>query len=96
MENVEIIWCRTDLGSATQPYRIGRNAMDRQKLEASLKRAEAMGLGQTAVRTIREADYAPAQLYLVVGNSSVDSDLVKVFSGSTFMQNLVGFSRGKS
>ena len=85
-----------DLTSATQADWVGRYTMDRQKLEESLKRAEAMGLGQTSVRTTREAEYAPASLYLVVGNSSVDSDLVKVFSNRTFTQNLVGFSRGMS
>ena len=66
--------------------------MDRRKPEASLKRAEAMGLGQTATMTIREAEYVPTQLNLVVGNSSVDSDVLVAFSESTFVQNAVGFS----
>ena len=88
--------CRTDLTSATQAYRVGRYTVDRQKLQASLKRAEAMELGQTSVRTTREAEYTPAQPCLVVGNSSVDSDPAKVFSDRSFTQNLVGFSQGMS
>ena len=55
--------------------------------EASLKRAEAMELGQTAVRTIRKAEYAQASLYLVVGNSLVESDVVLAFTDRTFVQN---------
>ena len=80
---------RTDLISATQAYRIGEYAVDRRKPEASLKRAEAIGLGQT----IGEVEYVPKQLNLVVGNSSVDSDVLADFSESAFVQNAVGFSR---
>ena len=51
-----------DFISATQAYRIGRYAVDIRKPEACLKRAAAMGLGRTAAKTVREAEYLPAQM----------------------------------
>ena len=86
--------CRTDLTSATQAYRIGKYAEDRQELEASLKRAKAMGLGLKAMMTIQETAYRPAELHLAVGNSSVDSDVVAALLDSTFVQNVVCYARG--
>ena len=48
---------------------------------------EAMGVGQKAMRAIQEDEYAPAQLHLVVGNSSVGRDILVAFMDSTFVQS---------
>ena len=76
---------RTDLTSATQAYRINKYAEDRRKPGAALERAEAMGLGTTAMMTNGEAGYTHAALQLVPRNSSVDSDVAVPFSVSTFV-----------
>ena len=55
----------------------------------------ATGLGKAAVARIREAKYTPAMLLLVVGNSSVDSDVVTAFRDSAFVRDAVRFSRGQ-
>ena len=62
-------------------------AEDRRKPGAALKRAEAMGLGTTAMMTIGKAGYTPAGLQLVARNSSVVSDVAVPFSISMFIWN---------
>ena len=52
LENPHCSLYRTDSASGTQAYRIGKYADDQQKLEASLKRAVAMGLGVGALKEI--------------------------------------------
>ena len=79
---------RTDSASRTQAYRIGKYADDRRKLEASLKRAVAMGLGVGSLKEIQEAEYVPAQLHLL-GTSLVDLDLVCALQDRTFLENVV-------
>ena len=83
---------QTNLASGTQAYQIGKYADNQQKLEASLKRAVAMGLGVGLLKEIQEAKYAPAQPHLV-GNLSVDLDLVCALQDCTFLENMVEIYR---